>query len=217
MKIHQLIYLFASVLVLSTSTGCIAKPQPDIANSSSPVAQANSEKATRKPLTKTATISVEGESTPVTLKLYEQTNLKFSTYYVKDFFEPEFSSSDEGQSIRFVVNSGGIKNENAYIHFAFLNGIKNLPQVRQFVTGKKGLIASNGWRVINRTQKTPYSWAKEKIDFQKGQGSRSLLGSIYLGEARGKVFYVISQFPAEYGDGFAPRANLIFQNVEFGR
>jgi len=43
------------------------------------------------------------------------------------------------------------------------------------------------------------------------------VGDVYLGEQNGKAFYVISQFPVEYGDGFPPRSDLILQHLEVGR
>ena len=57
----------------------------------------------------------------------------------------------------------------------------------------------------------PYRWAKEKIVFSKG---KNIVGNVYIGQQNDKVFYVISQFPGEYGDGFSPRADLILQNLQ---
>jgi hypothetical protein len=37
-----------------------------------------------------------------------------------------------------------------------------------------------------------------------------------LGEQKGKVFYVITHLPVEYGDSFETRADLIFKNLEIG-
>jgi|GEM_PF-1161591 len=222
MKTHQLISLVAGALVLSTATGFALRVQSEVSKNNSAienptVAQITAQTPTRKPQTTTATINVEGEPIKVTQKLYQQTDPRFSTYYIPDFFVPEPTSSGEGSAIRFVVNSGGTRNENAYIHFAFLNGTRTLSQVRQFVTGNRGLIASNGWRVTSRTRNVPYRWAKERIDFQKRQGNETMFGSVYLGESNGRAFYVISQFPGEYGDGFSPRANLLLKNVEVRR
>ncbi|WYL96503.1 MAG: hypothetical protein HEQ35_24260 [Gloeotrichia echinulata IR180] len=43
------------------------------------------------------------------------------------------------------------------------------------------------------------------------------MGNVYIGQQNGKAFYVISQFPGEYGDGFSPRADLILQNLQVSR
>lgn len=217
MKMHKLVYLLAGALVLGTSVPSTAQPQKVVfhSNSTSTIAQSPPRAQTQRPSTKPATISVEGEKTQITLKLYKAISPRFSTYYPEKYFLPESGASDEGTSVRFFVNTTNTKNEDAYVHFAFLNHIKTLGQVRKFVNGKRGLIASNGWQVVSRTRRVPYRWAKERIDFRQRKGNETIVGSVYLGESKGKAFYAIAHYPAEYGDGFAPRANLIFQNLQF--
>ncbi|MDZ7959472.1 MAG: hypothetical protein RMY34_16575 [Aulosira sp. DedQUE10] len=205
-------------ILLVTTLGC-ATPvhnQFESGNSVIPAPttiQTSYNSKTNRPATKTATISVEGEKTPITLRLYDQYSNLFTTYFPEKEFIVEGGSSGEGTGVRFIANFGGTKNENAYIHVAFLENLKNLQQLKSFVNSKNGLIASNGWRVVERSQKVSYSWAKEKIVFSKG---KNIVGAVYLCQQNGKVFYVISQFPVEYGDGFPARANLILQNLEVG-
>ncbi|MGB3208519.1 MAG: hypothetical protein WBB28_26330 [Crinalium sp.] len=215
MKIHKLYYLLAGVLVLAIAIPSVAVFQKDVTYSSKPkTTLAKTE--TQKPPTKTGTIYVEGEKTQVTLKLYQQSSPKFSTYYPDKFFAPERVSSGEGTATYFYVNTTGTKKTDAYVSFRFLNFIKNLGQLKQFVDGKDGLIASNGWQVTGRTTKLPYSWAKEKISFQQRKGNQFYLGNVILGQSQGKTFYVITYYPGEYGDGFSPRQNLILQNLQLG-
>jgi hypothetical protein len=76
------------------------------------------------------------------LKVYQDKNL-VTTYFPRPDFLAESGSSGEGQSVRFIPNFGGNKNENAYVNIAFLNYLTNPEQVRKFINGKKGLIASN--------------------------------------------------------------------------
>ncbi|WP_256973050.1 hypothetical protein [Nostoc sp. T09] len=205
-------------ILLATSLGCAA-PLPNQLSSGNGLTatptpiQASYNSKTNRPTTKTATISVEGEKTPITLRLYDQYSNLFTTYFPDKEFLAEGSSSGEGTGARFIANFGGSKNENAYVHIAFLNNLKTLQQLKSFVNAKNGLIASNKWRVVDRTQKVPYAWAKEKIVFSKG---KSIVGNVYLGQQNGKVFYVITNYPVEYGDGFSPRADLILQNLQVG-
>lgn len=220
MKINDLVYLVAGGLVLSASCAANAEIYKKVYNSNSlaatpAVAQASERTRSLRPPTKTATISVEGEKTQVNLKLYQQTSPQFSTYFPQSYFIPESGSSDEGTGVRFFVSNQGTKNQDAYVHFFFPSGRPNLGQVRKLVNGKRGLIETNGWRVVNQTQKVPYAWAKEKISFQQRKGNEIILGSVYLGEYKGRAFYAISQCPGDYGDGFGPRANIIFQNLQF--
>ncbi|WP_243713861.1 hypothetical protein [Nostoc sp. 106C] len=202
-------------ILLATSLGCAA-PLPNQLSSgnittTATAFQTSYNSTSNRPTTKTATISVEGEKTSITLRLYDQYSNLFTTYFPDKEFLAQGSSSGEGTGVRFIANFGGSKNENAYVHIAFLNNLKTLQQLKSFVNAKNGLIASNRWRVVDRTQKVPYAWAREKIVFSKG---KNIVGNVYLGQENGKVFYVITNYPVEYGDGFAPRADLILQNLQ---
>ncbi|OUL25770.1 hypothetical protein BV378_14550 [Nostoc sp. RF31YmG] len=207
--------LMTGAILLATSLGCAA-PLPNQLSSgnittTATAFQTSYNSTSNRPTTKTATISVEGEKTSITLRLYDQYSNLFTTYFPDKEFLAQGSSSDEGTGVRFIANFGGSKNENAYVHIAFLNNLKTLQQLKGFVNAKNGLIASNRWRVVDRTQKVPYAWAREKIVFSKG---KNIVGNVYLGQENGKVFYVITNYPVEYGDGFAPRADLILQNLQ---
>jgi hypothetical protein len=219
MRLYPLNFLTGAIL-LTISLGCGAPPlhtqlspdTPDNSVTDTPTGiQASYNSTSNRPATKTTTISVEGEKVPVTLKLYDQYSNLFTTYFPDKEFLVEGGSSGEGTGVRFIANFGGSRNENAYVHVAFLNNFKTLGQLKSFVNGKNGLIASNKWRVVNRNQKVAYTWAKEKIVFSQG---KNIVGNVYLGQQNGKVFYVITQFPVEYGDGFPPRADLILQNLQ---
>lgn len=208
--------MLIGAILLTSSLGCAApinsQPSSDVSATPTATGVPTSYNSTNnRPATKTATISVEGEKVPVTLKLYDQYSDLFTTYFPDKEFIAEGLSSGEGTGVRFIANFGGSRNENAYVHIAFLNDVKTLDQLKNFVNGKNGLIASNKWRVVNRNQKVAYPWAKEKIVFSY---SKDIVGSLYLGQQNGKVFYVITQFPVEYGDGFPPRADLILQNLQ---
>ncbi|MBK1987946.1 hypothetical protein A0J48_010405 [Sphaerospermopsis aphanizomenoides BCCUSP55] len=216
MSINFLKFLSSTVL-LSLNTAYTSPPENQALRENSLITEyttvvANHKSQKNRPSKKTTTISIEGEKTQITLQLYQSKNL-LTTYFPDPDFRAESTASGEGQSVRFIVNFGGIKNENAYVHIAFLNNLKTLGQVRNFINGKRGLIASNKWRVVSRTANVPYPWAKEKINFSKG---KDIVGEIYLGEQKGKAFYVITHYPVEYGDGFAPREDVILRNLEIG-
>lgn len=213
----QAIYPIASVIVLGSALGYVFSPEHQVTASNKVTASKTMEISYRpkssKPTTKTAVISIEGEKTAIALRLYEEYKDLFTTYFPDKDFLPEGVSSGEGTGVRFIANFGGVRNNNAYVSVSFLNSLKNLGQLRRFVNSKSGLIAANKWRVISRTQNTGYPWAKEKIVFRQG---RDITGRLYLGQRNGKVFYVITHYPVEYGDGFAPRADLILRNLQVG-
>lgn len=218
---HKLLYLITGTVVLTASFGCAIRPQNEVLTSTAvsdrpdAILASFPTKANRPP-TKSVTIAVEGEKTPVTLRLYDQYSNLFTTYYPEQDFLPEGVSSGEGTGVRFIANFGGVKNNNAYVSFSFLRSTKNLGQLRNLISGKSGLIESNKWQVVSRTRTAPYRWVKEKIVFKKRQGNQNITGTIYLGQQNNKAFYVVTHYPVEYGDGFSPRAHLILQNLEVG-
>lgn len=212
----QLMNFMTGAILLATSFGCTTTfhNQSSSGNSvtATPTAIQTSYNSTaNRPATKTDSITVEGEKVPVTLRLYDQYSNLFTTYFPEKEFLAEGVSSGEGTGVKFIANFGGSKNENAYVQVAFLNDFTTLEQIRSFVNSKNGLLVSNAWQVVDRTQKVPYAWAKEKIAFSKGKNT---VGNLYLGQQNGKVFYVITHYPVEYGDGFPPRADLILRNLQ---
>jgi hypothetical protein len=42
-----------------------------------------------------------------------------------------------------------------------------------------------------------------------------VIGAIYIGEDKGKAFYILTHYPAEYSDGFEPRSAVILENLQF--
>ncbi|MGH1392647.1 MAG: hypothetical protein ACRAVC_01245 [Trichormus sp.] len=214
MNIRPVYFLSASI-ILGTFFGCALPQEEKVIQTQTPPltsdAADNSDNSSQLPATKAATISIEGEKTPIILKLYEEYKSLFITYFPDQDFVPEGVSSGEGTGVKFIVNFDAQRNENAYIRVFFPNNIKTIAELETFVNSQSGLIASNKWRVISRSSNVSYPWAKQKIDFRQGQ---DITGTIYLGEQNDKVFYVINHYPAEYADGFAPRSDLILQNLQ---
>jgi hypothetical protein len=212
----RLIHIIAGSILLITSWSCTiqqsnqASPDNSTETKPTPIESSYNSKSNR-PETITATISIEGEETPINLRLYQEDSDLFTTYYPDEDFISESVSSGEGTGVRFITNFDGQKNEDAYVRISFLNSFQTIKQLRNFVKGASGPIASNKWQVVNQTQDASYPWAQEQIIFRNGQ---DITGVIYLGQQYGKVFYVITHYPLEYGDGFVPRADFILRTLE---
>jgi hypothetical protein len=58
----------------------------------------------------------------------------------------------------------------------------------------------------------PPSWAREAYDMSYS-GDRGMLyaGSVVLASHRDRYFHVVRHYPAEYGDGLAPRFHRILE------
>lgn len=234
MKPSKLIPLVAATLVLSAATACSSGSNNGIntgSNSQNSTVQtpatqtAQSRQTTQSPQvadtgtessqarTKTDTISVEGEKSEVTLKLYDQARSAFTTYYPENDFIPDSDRIDEGTSAQFYFNAGNTLNKDVFVGMYFPTKPTTLEQLKQ-VAQERGLIQPNQWQQVNRTNDVPYSWAKEKIVYQRRGGSEPIQGEVYLGEADGKTFYVVTHYPAEYAEGFGPRADMILKNLD---
>lgn len=212
----QFIKLIPVAILLISVTACTSESQQQatldnrVINEDKTVV--TDRKPSQKPPNKTATMLVEGEKTSIDLKLYEDKNL-FSTYFPPEDFLVETETSAQQKEVKFIANFGGVKNEDAYLKIVFPEKLQNIEAVKNFINGENGLIASNKWNIVNRNNKLTYPWIKEKIAFNQGQ---DVVGDIYIGSEKGKVFYIITHLPIEYADGFSAREDLIFSNLEIG-
>lgn len=239
MKRFQKLSLLGAIVALSTITACASgsnntvdsgvgsdratipapseqstAPSPAATPNNQPEETPDTTQASTRPSTKTDTINIEGEESEVTLKLYDELSQVFTTYFPKDDFVAESASSGADTGNIFYYNVDGNKNRDVYVSISFPTGANNAEQLERLLTAKGGLVQKNQWQMEERTKDVPYSWAKEKIIYKQPGSEDNLLVQLYMGEANGKVFYVITHYPAEYGDGFAPRANFILDNLE---
>ncbi|HEY9832864.1 MAG TPA: hypothetical protein V6D26_20085 [Stenomitos sp.] len=238
MKPFQTVSLLGSILILSTMAACASdstntvdsdvgsdrvsippQSEPSTAPSSAttnnqPEQAPETTQVSTRPSTKTDTISIEGEKSEVTLKLYDKQSQLFTTYFPQDDFVVESASSGADAGSIFYYNVDGNKNKDVSVSISFPTWANNAEQLERLLTAKGGLVQKNQWQMEDRTKEVPYSWAKEKILYKQPGSEENLLAQLYIGEANGKVFYVITRYPAEYGDGFAPRADFILKNLD---
>ncbi|HEY9672507.1 MAG TPA: hypothetical protein V6D11_13755, partial [Waterburya sp.] len=151
---------------------------------------------------------------PIPVILFGADAFPFTTYFPEGDFIVDSGGSGEGSGFWFYSKVGGKKYESAYVHLFFPAKSTTLEGMRRDVLGKRGLMETNKWTVKRRSQNVPYPWAKERIDFEQNQGNKSIMGTVYMGEHKGKAFRVTEHFPADYGDGFAPRASIILKELQ---
>jgi len=242
MKLSKTLSLLGAIFILSTIAACVSGSRnavhsgagSDSASASTqsvrstvesttatkknqPAPTADTKTASKRPRTKTDTISVEGEKTTVTLKLYDELSKVFTTYFPKDDFVVETRRSGAGTESIFYYNVDGTKNKDVYVSVSFPTWANNPEQLERLLTAKGGLVQRNQWQMEIRTKDVPYSWAKEKIVYKQPGSAQNVVAEVYIGKASGKVFYIITHYRAEYGDGFAPRADLILKNLQVSR
>lgn len=213
MQLKRTAYLMVGMFLLPVNA-CVAQSNRPIISVSSPPSEVSTPVAQR-PETITTTLSVEGEPTEVELQLVDEASLPFTTYIPEGEFVEEVASSGDGSGVRFYFSPTGTPNENAYLQIFFPTNAPDTATLRTELLGDQGLLAANGWEVIDRTPTTAYPWAEEQIVYEKTTSEGAFTGTILIGKHQGKSFLAFTYYPVEYGDGFEPRASIILENIEF--
>jgi hypothetical protein len=225
MEPRSILYLWVGV-ALSTLTAC-ALPQLDSLNPSSPPSATASPAASLSPKPGGATpapfqpesritpLSIEGQSVEVELKLFNPATLPFTTYAPAKDFQSEVSGADGEQNIRFYFSPTGQKDVKAYVQIILPSQGNSVDEMRESILSDRGIMATNRWELVDRTDIVSYPWAKEKFIYQQQTSSGMAIGAIYIGEDKGKAFYVLTHYPAEYSEGFEPRSAVILENLQF--
>ncbi|NJN91582.1 MAG: hypothetical protein HC878_15280 [Leptolyngbyaceae cyanobacterium SL_5_14] len=161
-----------------------------------------------------AQVSVEGETSEIELQRFVSESSPFMTYFPAEDFTPEAAGEGSEEGDRFYFSPTGTPNREAYVQVVFPENASSPEDVQQLVLGDKGLLAINNWDEVSQNSSTAYSWAVEEIFYEQNTDAETYMGVVYIGEQNGEAFYVVTHAPAEYGDGFDPRANMILENLE---
>jgi hypothetical protein len=218
MKLQSTAYWLMG-LGLAGLTACtnplqIASPTPSPSSASPATPQAQGGDRPR-PDTRVLPINIEGQLTEIELRLFDQAPLPFTTYVPIKDFTSEVGSSEEGTGVRFYFSPKGVKDDKAYLHIFLPSQNITVEDVRNLILGDGGLLASNGWELVDRTDIVSYAWAKEKLIYQQRTPNQTFVGAIYIGEQDDKAFYAFTHYPVEYGDGFEPRSTIVLESLQF--
>ncbi len=179
-------------------------------------AGADTTAATRAPL-RSDTVDIEGMPVPMRLKLFRTGGdfpLPFSAYVPADMAAEVSTENGGGASVHFYAEFGGHRNENAFLHlFVFPAGTPEPEAVaaaRGYETGR-GVPVSRGLEPASDSaaaSSIPGAIAGYRFRYQDGGGAW-FVGRIEVRRYDGRLFLLVHHYPAEYGDGFAPRAAVI--------
>lgn len=169
------------------------------------------------------TILIEGTPQAIRLQRYATPDtfpLPFTTWVPSDMVaELDPANVDQpGAGLRFIANFAGRRSPDAFLHLyvypAGTTAQDVLAQARAFVASR-GVPVSRGIEVAppvaDTVARQPWTAHEERFRLQVG-ANQWLVGSIALGEHAGRFFHLITQYPAEFGDGFGPRAAVIQEN-----
>jgi hypothetical protein len=182
------------------------QPQPP-----APVAQpAPADAASQRPATRTAEIEIEGTPEPVALRLYTPPAgfpLRFTTYLPEEM-EAETASSGEGDAVRFVARFGGRLEPRALVSLFVHPEGTDETAARQHADA---LASGAGRSGAGREQR--HAWS---IHERQYRGPGDVVGQVAVGRQGGRYYSISVEYPPEYGDGFAPRAQLVIDEIEWG-
>ena len=152
------------------------------------------------PLEKKDSVSIEGSTEPITLKLIrpDGADPPFTTYMPKDFvFDPV--SSGEGTGYYFYTNFAGKRNDDAYLLlYVFPSGTSR----EQAIARVKAFVASRS-TTAKPGEYEAFAFTKSSVRYASG---------IDLRQHGDRFYYIARQYPVEMADGFGPRAHKITEN-----
>lgn len=160
-------------------------------------------------------MTIEGKVLEVELQLFDQPSVPFTTYVPTKDFQKEVNSSDQGVVAQFVFSPKGKKAETAYVQIFLPTQDTSVDDMRDLLLGDQGLLKTNDWQLVDRTEIVSYPWAREKLIYQQQAGKQTFVGSIYIGDYEGRAFYALTHYPIEYVDGFEPRSAIMLENLQF--
>lgn len=208
------LWMAGLVLIVGCTSPEASEPNPG----SVAVSSVDSPLASNLPERKTETVFVEGEPQEITLKLYQEDQIPVLTYY-PDNISVRSACSHEGCGVSFELLQGlsvsGSPTDaplRARVHVFVPSAGTTLEELEAGVTGDGGVFAGKGWQQGVSSGSLSYPWEKKNMNFYHSE--QNLLGSVHLGQSQGQAFRVTVVFPGDMGDGFAPRANVILNNLQ---
>ena len=178
--------------------------------------------AIERPEERLDTIRIEGMPEPVRLRLFQTGDdfpLRFSAYVPADM-ATEADRTDSTASVHIRADFGGVRDTDAYLHL-FVHPAGTGRQ--EALAAAHGYVASRGVPVsqgigdpgaAGAAARMP--WAIESWTFRYQSDGDSFVGSVGVGQREGRLYQLVRHYPAEYGDGFGPRAALVEATWRWG-
>jgi hypothetical protein len=191
----------------STPPQKVERPTPERDSASS--------RKVERPKVKKEMISIAGKEQEFTLTLYDSSTIGFPlpfTTYVPQDVVTDFASSDEGDAVRFIANFEGKRNEDAIVNVFFHSELTPEAEVRRLFK----FFGKESSRMRERSRATPmhYDWSLMEYDFVSGKDD-GLVGTVALGQRRGRFFTVLLRYPEGQEEEFAPRGRLILEEFRW--
>ncbi len=169
-----------------------------------------------RPATSTDTLEIEGMREPIELRLFEAGDdfpLPFTAYIPQDMRAEVHGDG----TLKIVAEFGGVRNENAFIHFyTFPEGT---PWQEALATAKgfkaaQGIPVSRGLEPLQDDLPPPegLAWAEEAYRYVYETGGQAFGGTLGVARREGRAFMIVTHRPVEYAEGFGPRAHIVMES-----
>jgi len=159
---------------------------------------------TSRPETLQDTLVLEGMPEPVTLRLYRSPPgfpLAFGTYLPADLVAEPAPSDD---AVHFYANFGGQRNDAARVE------MKVYPEGTTEESARNELASTTGGSLVAAGERR-YPWTLAEYAAPSG----AVVSRGMLGRHDGRFFHLLVRYPAEFGDGFAPRAAMVMKHWQW--
>lgn len=198
----------------NSSTGLGSNPE-EAASENADDDSDQADAARQRPEFSSEQIEIEGQPTELTLKLFTEPELPYSTYVPIDEFVTDIQETEQATVVTHYANFGGTLNENAYMRVVLPKRSTTVEALQEQILGEEGLMASQNWQITDRTDVVVWPWAREYIHYLSRDADQNSAGEILIGEHEGQGFYILSHYPIEYTEGFEPRAMVLINELQF--
>jgi hypothetical protein len=170
-----------------------------------------------RPETVRDAIEVEGMPQPMTLRLFRTPAgfpLAFSTYLPEDVQPTAQTTSGAGATVAFLAAFGGRRNEDARLALHVLPAGTDGDEARAFLRQSvPGGAPGDPTAAARPAAPRRYPWSLDEVEYRfRGRDEAPAVGHAALGRRGGYFFTLTIQYPAEFGDGFGPRAARILRD-----
>lgn len=204
----------AVLVLLAALAGCEGPGERGTAGDPPPAVGADSpglpsDGPADRPAEREIGIEMEGFEEDMRFVLYRSPSgfpLPFSTYVPVDMVAEDVSSG-EGAAVRFVAAFGGVRNEGAavrvIVHRAGATEAEAVGVLRELAAGL-------GTELVDAPAEESFDWSTRDFRSVALPGRRDAVeGTMAVGRRDDRLFSLVIHYPAEYGDGFGPRAHRI--------
>jgi len=173
-----------------------------------------------RPPTQQVTVEIEGEPQTFEFTLFYQKRFPISTYYPATRMAQRAQCRQEGCVLEFaaLTPEGQANPDAVLLSFFFPQSSQargqSLAEIQEkFLTGPGGLLSRNpDWEVLSTYDGSfANPWIRRSLMFR----TPSQVGVIHIAQHQDRFFLVMERYQGDYGDGYAPLINQIYQKLRF--